>query len=383
MALRLSIIIPCYNCADTLKDAVTSCYTQDLALEDFEIILVDDGSSDNTRDVINEIVLTHKNCRAIFHDTNRGGGAARNTGIKHSTGRFIYCLDSDNLFAPHSVLPMLTHLETTDSDGAVFYERRFFFGNTITRYTTHINTIQGRSIVLHDLFTSDVLLDNFFFSRNAYDKTQGYPEHHGFDTQCFEARFLAAGNTANVVPGSIFYHRHGTNEPSYFERVHDAGLFSVNMMLILEEVLHLFSKEAIEELVQFPLFTKTRSDGENIRTLTATLAEQKALFATSPTPHRHQPLLNTLNLMRQEQYTDALTALIAWQNATGIKTPYTRFLFLRLGLLATQFPPAKHIAETFRITKEITPVPIVRPFASQRRRIRGNILIQWLLRHLK
>jgi len=272
MSYKLSIIIPCYNCASTLKEAVDSCYIQDMTEEEFEIIMVDDGSKDETASVMAALSKEHKNIRLITHPENRGGGAARNTGIKASAGEIIYCLDSDNFFAPSSVKPILSYLEETKADGVAFYERRFFIGSNTKKYHSHFNQIQERPIKLFDLFNdSGTLLDNFFYTRLAYNKTTGYPEHHGFDTQAFEMRFLSTGNMVRVAPDSIFWHRQASGSKSYFERVYESGEYSLNMYYIMEDIMHLLSDEARNLILNFNVFNETKLGTKN---LLATVIEQ-------------------------------------------------------------------------------------------------------------
>jgi len=289
MSLKLSIIIPCYNCEKTLKEAVDSCYVQDLTTDQFEIVMVDDGSSDGTREVMNSIATRRPNISVIFHEINRGGGAARNTGIMASAGEIIYCLDSDNVFAPQSVLTMITFLELHKLDGAAFSERRFFHDNT--RNYKSRTASKTSEITLIDLFTEEEpLLDNFFFTRKAYDTTDGYPEHHGFDTQGFEFRFLVAGNTIKVCPRTIFYHRQGLLEPSYFERVYKSGLYSINYSLIYEDFLHLLNEAVVKDIVSYPIFSRPSVIGDSLHdTVKQKVARGESIFvdnyATQLQPH--------------------------------------------------------------------------------------------------
>lgn len=87
----LTIIIPCYNCRETLEEAVNSCYLQDLQ-EPFEIILVDDCSTDNTREIMKTMSGKYREVRLFYHDKNKGGGATRNTAISHADGELILSL---------------------------------------------------------------------------------------------------------------------------------------------------------------------------------------------------------------------------------------------------------------------------------------------------
>ena len=167
---KVSIIVPCYNCSKTLEQAVESCYTQ--GLSDFEIIMVDDASTDDTKSAMDRLSKKHAEIRLFYHKQNLGGGAARNTGIRESTGDLIYCLDSDNFFGPKSLEKMVEFISTIGADGVVFYEQRFFGNNNPRLHRSIFNNIGSRTIVLEDVFNgSNIVIDNFLFTRRSYEKT--------------------------------------------------------------------------------------------------------------------------------------------------------------------------------------------------------------------
>ena len=92
-----SIIIPAYNRADVIGEAIQSCLTQ--SFDDFEIVIVDDGSKDGER--LAEVIEAFTDERIILHrQDNAGASSARNTGIDAARGRFIAFLDSDDRFLP-------------------------------------------------------------------------------------------------------------------------------------------------------------------------------------------------------------------------------------------------------------------------------------------
>ncbi|MGB5334031.1 MAG: glycosyltransferase family 2 protein [Woeseiaceae bacterium] len=92
----VSVVIPAYNRADSLADAITSVTGQ--LFEDLEIIVVDDGSTDDTRTVVEG--LADARIRYVRHDINKGANAARNTGIGLAQGRYIAFQDSDDRWHP-------------------------------------------------------------------------------------------------------------------------------------------------------------------------------------------------------------------------------------------------------------------------------------------
>ena len=97
----VSVIIPTYNRAHIVGRAIQSVLDQ--TYQDFELIIVDDGSTDNTKDIIKEFQEQDKRVKYIKHEKNRGGSAARNTGIKNSSGYFLSFLDSDDQWLPNKL----------------------------------------------------------------------------------------------------------------------------------------------------------------------------------------------------------------------------------------------------------------------------------------
>ena len=89
MGAFFSIIIPVYNGEQYIKNCLDSIYRQGLGDDDFEVICVNDCSTDNTAQVISEYGKFHQNIRLINHETNRRQGSARNTGVKVAKGDCI------------------------------------------------------------------------------------------------------------------------------------------------------------------------------------------------------------------------------------------------------------------------------------------------------
>jgi glycosyltransferase involved in cell wall biosynthesis/peptidoglycan/xylan/chitin deacetylase (PgdA/CDA1 family) len=116
-APEVSIIIPAYNAAATLERAVASLQKQSFA--DWEAVVVNDGSTDDTRAVADAIAAREPRVR-VLHQENRGASAARNTGLRAARGRWIGFLDSDDWFAP-TFLAALLDLRTASPDAGVLY----------------------------------------------------------------------------------------------------------------------------------------------------------------------------------------------------------------------------------------------------------------------
>ena len=110
---NVSVIVPTYNCATYLPDAIDSVLAQ--TFKDFEIIIVDDGSTDNTREVVKKYGLQIK----YIYQENKGPSAARNLGIQSSNGQYIAFLDSDDIWLPQKLELQMNEFLKSPSTGLV------------------------------------------------------------------------------------------------------------------------------------------------------------------------------------------------------------------------------------------------------------------------
>lgn len=92
-----SVIIPTYNSQDYVMQAVYSVENQ--TCKNYECIIVDDGSTDNTKNILKELKETYENLQVYENAENSGPGIARNTGVNHAKGEYILFLDSDDELA--------------------------------------------------------------------------------------------------------------------------------------------------------------------------------------------------------------------------------------------------------------------------------------------
>lgn len=94
--MNISIIIPCFNEAENIIDTVNMVINNiDDSVSDYEVILVDDGSGDNSREIINRLLETNGKIRALFHKENFGKGAALRSGFEQARMDWILTMDAD------------------------------------------------------------------------------------------------------------------------------------------------------------------------------------------------------------------------------------------------------------------------------------------------
>ena len=114
---KASVIVPCWNVEKWVEDAVNSVLRGTFA--DFEIIAVDDGSTDGTGAVLDRLASADPRVR-VFRQVNRGVSAARNRGLDAARGQFLFFLDPDDWLEPDFLETGVAELERTDSDYCVF-----------------------------------------------------------------------------------------------------------------------------------------------------------------------------------------------------------------------------------------------------------------------
>lgn len=158
---RVSVVIPTYNRADVIPRAVESVLDQ--TFEDLELLVVDDGSTDDTVAMLESI--DDPRLRVITHETNRGANVARNTGIEHAEGEFVAFLDSDDEWDRRKLQFQLARYETAAPGCVAVYcdfERQSegFGGRVLSSVATGLAAFdEARPQEGGDELTSEILAD--------------------------------------------------------------------------------------------------------------------------------------------------------------------------------------------------------------------------------
>ena len=177
--VKVSVVIPAYNCERTLRDCITS--VQNSKFRDFEIIVVDDGSRDRSR----EIAKAFRNVRLITQK-NLGPAAARNNGAKKAKGALIHFLDSDVIMLPNTLSIGIGAMKSKNADsvnGIYSKEpanRGFFpmYKALLEYYTFHKGNPEKYSI---------------FIASNALIKKRVFESLGGFNTTARWAKDVSRG----------------------------------------------------------------------------------------------------------------------------------------------------------------------------------------------
>lgn len=197
----ISIIIPCFRQAHWLSDAIESALNQTVSCE---VIVVNDGSDDNTSSVAQNYAVT------LVEKENGGLSSARNAGINKATGKWILTLDADDKIAPDFVEKCLNHAKKTNCDIIGTWQQEF--GDSNARYSFTDNPT-------HEMFLSSNRINCCsLYRKEMWEKVGGYDEtlKRGLEDWHFWLKSTRHKYTVSVVPEYLFFYRkHGISMISY------------------------------------------------------------------------------------------------------------------------------------------------------------------------
>lgn len=250
----LTYIIPCYNCERWVGDAIESIYRQNLSCP-FEIVCTDDGSQDNTYEVLLSLQKVHPEISIFRHETNKGGACARNTCVQNSHGDLIFCLDSDNFLEENTVQLLIDHMDITGHDIVAFGALQYFVleeeeGEEIIQPTELAPySLKHEYYRFKDLFREAATppwSGNYLYTRKSFEQVGGYPEGLTIDTFAFGFLQLYHYFKMSYVPNTYYWHRHGID--SYYIRASRNHRINLDFFDLLLKYKHVFTEKSIEKI---------------------------------------------------------------------------------------------------------------------------------------
>lgn len=143
--MDLSIIVPLYNAESYVEGCINSLLNQDIDKKLYEIIIINDGSTDSSYAIVERLSKSYKNI-TLFNQHNQGPGATRNTGIALAKGEYIYFIDSDDYIA-HNTLGTLIDCLKKNSLELIGFDS-IYFTEDLNLYTSRTNGLIPDSEVL-------------------------------------------------------------------------------------------------------------------------------------------------------------------------------------------------------------------------------------------
>ena len=213
MAVSLSLIVPCYNEENTLAgivDRILQLQSDDLKLQ---IVIVDDCSSDNSREVARKLAEKHPEIKLAFHSVNQGKGAALRTGFLEATGDFVGIQDADMEYDPQDYLVMLEPMLADKAD-VVFGSRYllpetrrvlYFWHTRMNRFLTFVSNM------FTNLDITDMETCYKLFRREVIQKIAGNLQENRFGFEP-EVTAYVAESGCRVWECAIHYHPRSYDE---------------------------------------------------------------------------------------------------------------------------------------------------------------------------
>ncbi len=158
--MKISVIIPCYNCEKFIAQTLDCLLAQ--KLKDVQIIVVNDGSTDHSGEIINEYASKNPNILPV-HQENAGVSAARNNGFAHAAGKYTMFLDGDDLISENALESIYNALKKTNADLAIFRVMRFGYGGE--EFNPFVDSLASDSEIS---YLDKRLLWNFLVANKCY-----------------------------------------------------------------------------------------------------------------------------------------------------------------------------------------------------------------------
>lgn len=145
----ISVIMPCYNAEKYIEETLESVLAQ--TFKDFEIILIDDGSTDSTKEIIDKYAERYNNITA-YHQENHGQGYERNFGVKKAQGKYIHFMDSDDLLEPDCYEKAYAYAIENDADLILFEAKSFFENERLEKEMPQYKTCYTRKLAYPKIY---------------------------------------------------------------------------------------------------------------------------------------------------------------------------------------------------------------------------------------
>lgn len=214
---QISIVIPVYNTRQWIDEALRSVLSQ--SFTDYEIILINDFSTDGSKEICERYAKNHSFIKLINHPSNLGAGAARNAGLNISRGQYVYFFDSDDLLAEDALNRMFALCENKHLDLLFFgaevlcSEKKLEYRvkdyeHYYKRLTDSFKLFSGPGVLQYMLESdSFIATPGLQFFRKAALTHVRYPEGTTYEDNAFTIKACLAAERAGMIPERLFIRR--------------------------------------------------------------------------------------------------------------------------------------------------------------------------------
>ena len=220
LMVDISVIVPVYNVARYLPQCLDSIVNQ--TFEDIEIICINDGSTDDSLEILESYSKKDSRIKIITQE-NRGLGAARNVGMKHASGRYVFFIDSDD-FIKLNTLELLYDNAVSNNSDMVFYRLyRYIDGkesyNSLFNFKKHFGEVDYSNFTFTYRDAKDFVLNNGFsawiklYSRKFLDSMPDFYFSEGiaFEDVVPHVKVMIKASRISFIPDFLYYYRSNTD----------------------------------------------------------------------------------------------------------------------------------------------------------------------------
>lgn len=274
MAPLVSIIINCFNQSHYLERSVRSVLNQ--TFTDIECIVVDDGSTDNTRQV-SEYLMTVDPRVKYYYKENGGLPSARNFGVRHGQGEWIQCLDADDWIHEDKIRFQLNYLTDCEDRDIVFYSdyERVFVDSKETVVQKQLNTIGKltceqliQRLLIPDFLTASphpalqqcMLMKKSIFSKKTFNQS-----FRALGDRYFALELLVEGVTFIYTPiVGAYYTKHQSNRTNNWNYMRDYYILFYEAVYTNHEELRRLNKLGVSFLIDEAIREKDKTNFDRL-----------------------------------------------------------------------------------------------------------------------
>ena len=261
---KVSVIVPVYNVEKFLIESLTNLLNQ--TLDDYEIICINDGSTDNSLELLNEFSSKNDNIK-IINQKNCGCGCARNRGLKEASGEYIYFFDPDDLIEKYTLEKLYDNAIKNNSDMVLFkygliYDNKVDNSNSKYDFEYEYPEINFKDYsftykdikhyVLNSVFAPWLKLYKRTFLE-CYDDIK-FPVNLAFDDVIFHVKSILRAKKISYVPEILYHYR--VNNPNSINNTSKNAFDIFRICDIVEEFLveNNYYQEFESEFINFKIY---------------------------------------------------------------------------------------------------------------------------------
>lgn len=282
--MDLSIIIPAYNSALYITKCLISCCKQDILQSDYEIIVVDDGSTDNTKEIVCNLQKEYRNIKYIYQD-NAAQGAARNNGLRQALGKYTWFVDSDDWIKENCLSVIIATLKKNDLNGLAVGHATLSGQNLkVWRTFDETKILSGKELLSKSIFLISPtytiwkrshLIDNklFFKERLFHEDSEICP------------RLYYVSNRIGFINDILYFvyqnpvsTTRGVNPKRAFDIVTVVRELSCFSLTLKEKNIRVSLNNYISEAINASLYNTYKFDGDQEKSLNKLWYENRDLF---------------------------------------------------------------------------------------------------------